>query len=146
MSPSIIWRAAVSGPTLATFLASISGKPAMLCGVPRLRTMANTWSELISLLKFWTALGTWYAWSSTTKRILRPWMPPFAFASSKMICAALMAPTLNAANGPERSPFDPMTTSVSVTPCVACATEAMPSAKPAARMEVPILVFMILLR
>src|SRR5690606_16529514 len=36
---------------------------------------------------------------------------------------------------PERSPFEPMTISVSLTPCVACAAEAMPAANAAARMD-----------
>ena len=60
MSPSTIWRPADSGETLAIFFGSMSWNPAMLIGVPRLSTIAKTLSELISLLKFCCAFGTWY--------------------------------------------------------------------------------------
>ena len=57
-------------------------------GVPSPPTMANTRSRLKSLAPAWTARGTWYCVSSMISLILRPWMPPASFASSKRILTA----------------------------------------------------------
>ena len=45
-------------------------------------------SRLMSLVPACTARGTWYWVSSTTSRILRPWMPPASLTSSKRIFTA----------------------------------------------------------
>ena len=66
--------------------------------------------------------------SSTTNRILRPWMPPAAFTASKCICAVAAAGAPNAAKIPERSLTEPTTTSSSVTPWSAKAGGAMSAA------------------
>src|SRR6266542_2260213 len=61
---------------------------ALFKGVPSPATMAKMRSRLISLAPAWTASGTWYWVSSTMSLILRPWMPPLSFTSSKRIFTA----------------------------------------------------------
>ena len=86
---SYIERAADSGNRLGTPASNWSLKSALFMGVPSGATMAKMRSRLISLVPACTARGTWYWVSSTTSRILRPWMPPFSLASSKRILTAL---------------------------------------------------------
>ena len=49
--------------------------------------------------------------------MVRPWMPPAAWASSQRIRTPLTAETPRMAVGPERSLWLPMTISESVMPC-----------------------------
>ena len=85
---SYIERAAESGKRFGTPASNWSLNSALFIGVPRPATIAKMRSRLMSLAPACTARGTWYWVSSTTSRILRPWMPPASLTSSKRIFTA----------------------------------------------------------
>ena len=115
-SGSYIETAAVRGNRLGTLASNCFGITALLCGVPIDPIIRNMSSTLSNLLLALTASGTWYCVSSTTRRIVRPCIPPSALASSNRMRIPFVSGTPHIASPPDRSVWDPIVMESGPTP------------------------------